>query len=69
MNNFHTFSTPPPAALIKTGKPIFFDISFAFFGSETPSSEPSITGKPYFLQFFLLGFYHPSFLLILKMGQ
>ena len=44
---------PPPAAFIKTGNPIFLQIFFASLMSETPASEPSITGKPYSLAIFL----------------
>ena len=46
------FPPPPPAAFIRIGKPIFKDNFLASLISETPPSEPSITGKPYCLAIF-----------------
>ena len=49
---FIPFPPPPPEALIKTGKPIFLQSSFASLISVTPPSEPSIIGNPCSLAIF-----------------
>ena len=59
---------PPPAALIKTGYPMFLQIDFASFTDFTPPSEPSITGRPYFFAIFLASILSPIFDIISALG-
>ena len=59
---------PPPAALIKTGNPIFSQISFASLIFDTPPSDPSITGRPFFFAIFFASILSPIILINFEEG-
>ena len=74
-NNSESFSTifipfppPPPAALIRTGYPILLAISLASLISETPFSEPLMTGSPNSLAIFLAWILSPILLINAELG-
>ena len=65
---FIPFPPPPPAALIKTGKPIFAQIFFASSKDLTPPSDPSIIGNPYFFAIFFASILSPICLINSALG-